>query len=65
MRCSSTLLRSVLSGVCALVLLTGCQTTMDDVSPSARAAVETRFPDAEVLEVEKKIGSCYEVELKE
>jgi hypothetical protein len=50
----------------ALVLAllgTGCTMDMASISPEARTAVETRFPDAEVQEVEAEGSEMYEIEL--
>jgi hypothetical protein len=47
----------------ALAMLSGCATDMNSISPEARAAVETGFPDATVQTVQSKFGGLYEIEL--
>ena len=57
--------RTIMVAALALVVVgSGCTMTMSDVSPSARSAIETRFPDADVQAVEGKLGSLYEIMLK-
>jgi hypothetical protein len=42
---------------------TGCATDMNHVSPEVRTAVEAKFPDAAVKEVEQESCCLYEIEL--
>jgi uncharacterized membrane protein YkoI len=44
-------------------LVAGCVTSMADVAPGARDAVQARFPDATITEVEAELGNVYEIEL--
>jgi hypothetical protein len=43
----------------------GCTTDMSSLSPEARTAIETRFPDGKVHEVERELSGLYEVELEQ
>ncbi len=65
MRCVPHQSRVVLLGASISMLAAGCQMTIDDVTPAARAAIESRFPKAAVQEVEGKFGGLYEIELSD
>lgn len=45
--------------------VSGCAMDMSQITPEARTAIETRFPDATVKAVYGKLGSEYEVTLEQ
>ena len=57
--------RGTLTVVVSMLLASGMGCTMDmaDVSPEAKNAIETRFPQATVTQVEGKLGNRYEITL--
>ncbi|UCD30124.1 MAG: PepSY-like domain-containing protein [Planctomycetota bacterium] len=41
----------------------GCTMDMSSITPEARTAIETKFPKADVREVQARLGGLYEIEL--
>jgi len=53
-------------GLVTMVILqavAGCTMDMSSITPEARTAIESRFPDAKVQEVQAKLGGLYEIEM--